>query len=268
MGDIRGPSLGNSPESTRGSITANPHAAPLRLNLRCSMSDFDTDVLRASEMFANLAPEALSSVAAAGVIRRLAAGERVFAQGDPGVSCHSLLKGRVKVYQARADGAQSVLRFIGPGEMYGTVAALMNQPFPADAVAVVESVEIRWTVPVFRQLIRQFPDIGLRATAAAGSRLLDLQGRMGEMTVERVEQRIARTLLRLMRQAGRPVEGGIEIDFPLTRQDLAEMAGSTLHTVSRTLAAMDQRGVTGSARRRITVRDPGALAHLADPQLV
>jgi CRP-like cAMP-binding protein len=225
---------------------------------------FDPERLRGAEMFAGLAPDALESVAAAGSVRRLSAGARVFAQGDPGVSGHSLLEGRVKIVQSRPDGGQSVLRFIGPGEMYGTVAALMNQPFPADAVAVVDSVEVWWTLPVLRQLIGRHPEIGLRSTAAAGTRLMDLQSRMGELTGERVEQRIARTLLRLMEKAGRPTSGGIEIDFPLTRQDLAEMAGSTLHTVSRTLAALDQRGVTASARRRIIVRDPRALSQLAE----
>lgn len=225
---------------------------------------FDIEVLRNSEMFAGLTADALQAVAAAGSVRRLAAGTRIFAQGDPGSSGHSLLEGRIKIVQTRADGSQAVLRFIGPGEMYGTVAALMNQPFPADAVAVTDSVEIWWSIPTFRQLIRAYPEIGLRSTAAAGARLMDLQSRMGEMTGERVEQRIARTLLRLMETAGRTTDDGVEIDFPITRQDLAEMAGSTLHTVSRTLAAMDQRGVTGSGRRRIIVRDPRALAHLAE----
>lgn len=215
-------------------------------------------------MFAGLSAEALEDVVASGSVRRLAAGTRIFAQGDPGVSGHSLLEGRIKIVQTRADGGQSVLRFIGPGEMYGTVAALMNQPFPADAVAVVDSVEIWWSLPVLRQLMRRHPEIGLRSTAAAGQRLMDLHGRIGELTGERVEQRIARALLRLMQKAGRKTEAGVEIDFPITRQDLAEMTGSTLHTVSRTLAALDQRGVTGSARRRIVVRDPRALEHLAE----
>lgn len=224
---------------------------------------FDPEILRGSDMFAGLSSEALDDVVAAGSVRRIAAGTRIFAQGDPGVSGHSLLEGRVKIVQARADGGQSVLRFIGPGEMYGTVAALMDQAFPADAVAVVDSVEIWWSLPALRQLMRRHPEIGLRSTAAAGQRLIDLQGRIGELTGERVEQRIARALLRLMQKAGRPTDDGVEIDFPITRQDLAEMTGSTLHTVSRTLAALDQRGVTGSARRRIIVRDPRALEHLA-----
>lgn len=228
------------------------------------MPHADPRLLQRAEMFAGLPLEELENVMAAGVVRRLSAGERIFAQGDAGVTCHSLLEGRVKIVQTLPDGSQSVLRFIGPGEMYGTVAALMGQPFPADALAVTASLEVRWTVPAFRELMRRHPEIGVRSTASAGTRLFDLQSRVSELTSERVEQRIARTLLRLARKAGRSVDGGLEIDFPITRQDLAEMTGSTLHTVSRTLAAWDASGLTGSARRRIVVRDIPALEALAE----
>jgi CRP-like cAMP-binding protein len=216
-----------------------------------------------SDMFGALDEPALTAVTAAGSVRRLAAGTTIFAQGDPGHTCHSLLEGRIKIVQTRPDGGQSVLRFIGPGEMYGTVAAMMNKPFPADAVAVVASVEIVWSVAAMRRLIREWPEIGISSTASAGGRLFELQRRMGDLTGERVEQRIARALISLGEQAGRRTDTGVEIDFPLTRQDLAELAGATLHTVSRTLSAWDQRGVTASARRRIVIRDVEALARLA-----
>lgn len=225
---------------------------------------FEAQRLRDSEMFGALGEAALNAVAAAGLVRRIAAGTTVFAQGDPGITCHSLLDGRVKIVQTQVNGNQSVLKFIGPGEMYGTVAAMMNRPFPADAVTVVDSVEIVWPVATMQRLIRAHPEIGIRSTASAGKRLFELQGRMGDMTGERVEQRIARALVRLARQAGRRTDQGLEIDFPVTRQDLAEMTGATLHTVSRTLAAWDQRGVIGGARRRIVVRDFIALAAIAE----
>jgi CRP/FNR family transcriptional regulator, nitrogen oxide reductase regulator len=223
----------------------------------------DAHSLLSSDMFGALDEAALAAVVAAGSIRRPAAGTTIFAQGDPGLTCHSLLEGRVKIVQTRPDGGQSVLRFIGPGEMYGTVAAMMNKPFPADAVAVVDSVEIVWSVAAMRRLMRDWPEIGISSTASAGGRLFELHQRMGDLTGERVEQRIARALMRLGEQAGRRIETGVQIDFPLTRQDLAEMAGATLHTVSRTLSAWDQRGVTASARRRIVIRDSEALAELA-----
>jgi CRP-like cAMP-binding protein len=224
----------------------------------------DPTVLRQSEMFAKLSDADLRAVAEAGVVRRLAAGRTAFVQGDPGVSCHSLLEGRVKVVKTRPDGGQSVLRFIGPGEMYGTVAALMDQPFPADAVAVVDSVELVWSVAAMRALMQRFPAIAIGSTAAAGDRLMELQTRVGELTADRVERRIARALFRLAQQAGRRTTDGIEIDFPITRQDLAEMSGSTLHTVSRTLSGWDQAGITGSTRRHIVLRRPAKLLAIAE----
>lgn len=225
----------------------------------------DPDLLRGADMFDHLDDLARASVVAAGSVRSLAAGRVVFSQGDPGLTCHTLLHGRVKIVQARPDGNQSVIRFIGPGEMYGTVAALMDKPFPADAVAVVDSLEIYWSVAAMRQIMARYPEIAMRSAASAGTRLFELQDRVGEMAGEKVEQRIARTLLRLVQQAGRRTSEGVEIDFPITRQELAEMAGSTLHTVSRTLAAWDERGVTGSARRRIVVRKLSALVDMAEP---
>ena len=223
----------------------------------------DARLLLRSDMFGGLDEAALTAVVAAVSVRRLTAGTTIFAQGDPGHTCHSLLEGRVKIVQTRPDGGQSVLRFIGSGEMYGTVAAMMNKPFPADAVAVLDSVEIVWPVAAMRRLIREWPEIGISSTASAGGRLFELQRRMGDLTGERVEQRIARAVMRLGEQAGRRTDAGIEIDFPLTRQDLAEMAGATLHTVSRTLSAWDHHGVTASTRRRIVIRDAEALAALA-----
>ena len=70
-----------------------------------------------------------------------------------------------------------------------------------------------------------------------GARIGEMNTRIMEMATQQVEQRIANALLRLINQTGRNVEDGIEIDFSITRQDLSEMTGTTLHTVSRMLSA-------------------------------
>ena len=81
----------------------------------------------------------------------------------------------------------------------------------------------------------------------------DMNNRVVEMATQQVEQRIACAILRLINHTGRKVDGGIEIDFPITRQDLSEMTGTTLHTVSRMLSAWEKQGLVSSARKRITV---------------
>lgn len=224
----------------------------------------DPSILLDADMFGELDDAGRSAVLQAGALRHLPGGRTVFSQGDPGVTCHTLLQGRVKILQSRPDGGQSVIRFIGPGEMFGTVAALMNRPFPADAVAVVDSTEIYWTVAAMRRLMMEIPEIALRSTASAGTRLFELQSRVGQLSGERVEQRIARALVRLLQQAGRQTPEGVEIDFPISRQELAEMAGSTLHTVSRTLSAWDEAHITASSRRHIVVVKPRALLAMAE----
>jgi CRP-like cAMP-binding protein len=84
------------------------------------------------------------------------------------------------------------------------------------------------------------------------------------VATERVERRIAHALLRLVRQAGRRVEAGVEIDFPLSRQDVAEMTGTTLHTVSRTLSAWESQGIVESGRQQVVIRKPHALVAIAE----
>jgi len=227
----------------------------------------DPSILVGADMFGQLDETGRATVLQAGTLRQLAAGRIVFSQGDPGVTCHTLLEGRVKILQTRPDGGQSVIRFIGPGEMFGTVAALMDRPFPADAVAVVDSVEIYWTVAAMRRLMTHIPEIALRSTASAGTRLFELQSRVGQLSGERVEQRIARALVRLVQQAGRQTPEGMEIDFPISRQELAEMTGSTLHTVSRILSAWDEAHITASSRRHIVVVKPRALLAMAEGEV-
>ena len=73
-----------------------------------------------------------------------------------------------------------------------------------------------------------------------------------EMTSEQVEQRVARAMLRLVQQSGRKTADGIEIDFPITRQDIAEMTGTTLHTVSRLLSRWEDEGLVRGGREKVT----------------
>jgi CRP-like cAMP-binding protein len=112
--------------------------------------------------------------------------------------------------------------------------------------------------------VARHPALASNTLQTIGSRLQDAHTRVMEMSTEQVERRIAHALLRLVQQAGRKVEQGIEIDFPISRQDLAEMTGTTLHTVSRTLSGWESQGLVEGGRQRIVVRDPHRLFTLAE----
>ncbi len=104
----------------------------------------------------------------------------------------------------------------------------------------------------------------MNALQTVGQRLQDAHTRIRELSTEEVERRVAHALLRLVRQAGRKTEEGILIDFPVTRQDLAEMTGTTLHTVSRVMTGWESKGLVASGRKKVVVKDAHGLHVLAE----
>ena len=136
--------------------------------------------------------------------------------------------------------------------------------YPATAVAAVDSIALVWPSSSWSRLLARFPSRASSALQIVGSRLQDTQAVVMEISNEQVEQRIAHALLRLAKQAGKKVGDGVEIDFPISRQDVPEMTGTTLHTVSRILTSWEQRGLVEGGRQRIVLRDPYALFGLAE----
>jgi CRP-like cAMP-binding protein len=79
-----------------------------------------------------------------------------------------------------------------------------------------------------------------------------------------VEHRVAQALLRLVHQSGRKVKEGILVDFPITRQEIAEVAGTTLHSVSRVLSGWQEAGLVVVGRRKVIVCDVEGLSRIAE----
>ena len=142
--------------------------------------------------------------------------------------------------------------------------ALGRTTYPATAVAVVDSIALVWPSAAWPRLIAKHPALAVNTLQTVGSRLQEAHTRVVEMSTEQVEQRVAHALLRLAQQGGRKVESGVKIDFPISRQDVAEMTGTTLHTVSRILSAWEDRGLVEGGRQRIVIRDPHKLFLLAE----
>ena len=225
------------------------------------------EALAGMELFIGLAPPALAEVAARARLSHLAKNATVFEQGQLADRCHALINGRVRITQSDQDGAQLVVRFVGPGEMFGTVALFTDRAYPAEAVAVTDSIEISWTETALLDLIARHPQIAVNILKVVGARLREVQERLRELATQRVERRIAHVLLRLAARAGQMAGPGTLIDFPVTRKDVAEMCGATLHTVSRILTAWEKAGLLATDHRRITIRDPAALQRIAEDPL-
>jgi CRP/FNR family transcriptional regulator, nitrogen oxide reductase regulator len=216
-------------------------------------------ILRDMTLFQHLEPEALAVVIRQARTRRVKKGERVFGQGRPAAACHALLHGRVRIVQETADGRRVTLRFVGPGEMFGVIGIFVGGKYLADAIAVADCVEIRWSPRALTDLMRRYPQIALNVIAVLGQRLAETQDRLREVMTERVEQRIARTLLRL---AATSDIGNRAIRA--SQRDLAEMTGATHYTINRTLKSWQARGLVRGGRTRIELCDLAALAEIAE----
>jgi CRP-like cAMP-binding protein len=226
--------------------------------------DYSLDILARTELFRGLGQPALTAARAVSFRKQLKTGEDLLVQGSPADSLFVVVVGRLRVTQTGAEGQQVIVRYLGSGELAGYATLSGGGTHPGTATAVDDTHVIGWTAAAVRKLLSDHPAIAANALAVIGSRYRETQLRLREVATERVEQRIAHTILRLADQAGRRTANGIEITFPVSRQDLAEMCGTTLHTVSRTLSEWEDQGVVESGRRRVIVSRPDQLAAIAN----
>lgn len=227
------------------------------------MAEIDLERVASLPVFAGASRSEVEAVLAEARLLDRAKGEPVFRQGETPHSFWLLLDGRLQVVKLTPTGQQVVVRYIGPGEFFGIAVAMGLPAYPATATPILDSTALVWPSAAWPRLVAHCPSLGASALHTVGSRLHDAHSRVVEMSTQPVEQRIATTLVRLARQAGRSEAAGIVFDFPISRQDVAEMTGTTLHTVSRTLRAWQTQGLIGGGRQRIEIRDPGRLMALA-----
>lgn len=220
--------------------------------------------LRRVDLFQDLEEAELERVAQEARYRRLEREEFLYHQGDPAGQLHVLLSGNIKLSQVTAEGHQVTLRYARPGEAFAVVAVLGDMLYPTSAQAVEESRVASWDRSAMNDLMLQQPRIALRALAILARHTREFQDRIRELSTERVERRIARALLRLAAQAGRKVPEGVLLDLALSRQDLAEMTGTTLYTVSRTLSQWEAQGLVKAEREKILILYPHGLVAIAE----
>ena len=220
--------------------------------------------LEQSYLFSGLEQHELTEIAREARLRKVQAGAYFFYEGDPAAVLYVLHEGRVKFTQVTAEGHSVLLRVIGPGELFGTVAALGDARHPASGQAVTASSALAWNSATIRRLMEQHPRLALNALRFLSLRVAEFQDRYRELATQRVERRVANALLRLIMQIGRPVEGGILIDLTLSRQDIAEMTGTTLFTASRIMSSWEAQGLVKTERARILVLDPQQVRAIAE----
>ena len=220
--------------------------------------------LRRVAVFEHASDADLKQLTDHSIERSIEEGEFFFFQGDPARFLYILTSGRAKLIQSGPAGQQVNLRTIAEWEMFGALGAVRNQAtYPAAAQAIEASTALAMESTFLGDMMQTRPYLATGLMQLMTGYIQEMQSRYRELATEKVERRIARALLRLAAQLGlKNASGYIELDF--TRQELAEMSGTTLYTVSRTLSEWERLGLVESGRERIAIREPHGLVRIAD----
>ncbi|GAA4135123.1 Crp/Fnr family transcriptional regulator [Aminobacter aganoensis] len=224
----------------------------------------DKTLIAGLPAFAGCDDDALDAVLVQARSSHVAKDTEVFAQDGEAKFFFLLLSGHIRVVRTSPEGDQVIARYINAGELFGIAITMGRSTYPASAIAAVDCVVLSWPNSVWPDLQSRVPAFEANTYKTIGNRLQETQARVVEISTQQVEQRIAHTLLRLVKQSGRKTADGIEIAFPITRQDIAEMTGTTLHTVSRLLSAWEDQGIVRGGRQKVLVTDAHALMLVAE----
>ena len=210
------------------------------------MSPDSETLLRSCALFSRLTAEDRRKVAEISVEKHYDKGDPVFAEGDPSDLIFTIVSGRVKVVKAIPGGKELILEILGPGDPLGAIAAYESRPYPASAVALEEAVCVASKRAAFMGLLETCPSLVRGMLGGFSLRVIELGKRLGEITGSRVEARFAQIFLKLADRLGRPRGAGVFVPIVLSRQDLADLAGTTMETSIRIMSRWGKEGVVST----------------------
>jgi CRP/FNR family transcriptional regulator len=214
------------------------------------------EVIRLSFIFSKLSDDELAELAGLAMERSFTEGEFIFWEGDAPDWFYIVAEGQVKALKHSSSGKEFIIAFFGPGEMFGEVAVFENKPYPASAQAVTEARVLGIRREDFLSFLAGHPQVALRIINILGGRLREAQSRLRDFAGERVEQRLARTLLMLSSKLG--------LTLPFTRQEIADMAGTTTETAIRFMSRLKDGGIIRSVRGKTIILDETKLKLLSE----
>ncbi|MBA7613962.1 CRP-like cAMP-activated global transcriptional regulator [subsurface metagenome] len=214
------------------------------------------EILRRSFIFSDLNDDEIGELANLAIERSFMPNEFIFWDGDASEWFYIVAEGKVKVLKHSSLGKEFVIAFFGSGEMFGEVAVFENKPYPASAQAVTETKVVGIKRDKFLSFLANRPQVALKIINILSGRLRDAQSRLRDLAGERVEQRLASVLLMLSAKLG--------LTLPFTRQEIAEMVGTTTETAIRVMSQLKDRGIISTVRGKVIILDEEKLRLLSE----
>jgi CRP-like cAMP-binding protein len=227
------------------------------------MHENTEEALRRSVIFRRLTPEDRQRMAAVAAVREFDKGAILFGEGDDSDFLYTVISGRVKVFKTTARGTDVILEIFGPGDPVGAVAVYESRPYPAGAVALEPTVCLLIPRKAFFTLIETYPTLVRGLLVGLTHRLVELTNRLAELTGGRIEARLARFFLKLADDMGRQHQDGTFIPLVLSRQELADMIGTTIETSIRIMSRWGKENVIRTEKAGFVLVDRPALESAA-----
>jgi len=225
----------------------------------------ELDLLAHSHLFAPLSDQERARITKQFVRQQFDKDEYLFFEGDRAEWLVLVVQGRVKMIKHSESGRETILATFGPGQIVGEVGVLVGDTYPATAQALEPAITLSLRRDEYTELVRNHPDLSFALVAELGRRLQSAHETIRSMAVEKVERRVARALLRMANTAGERLEGGaVRITVPLSRQDIADMAGTVIETAIRALSKFQKQGLIETKEGRIVLLKPHQLVAIAE----
>ena len=220
--------------------------------------------ISSSALFLGLSSQECRDICSFARVKTYFRNEILFRQGEPVCKLVWIQTGRVKLTHVSADGHEVLLWVKGTGEaadLHG------NQPecrHSCSARVMERCQALAWDWSSFRALAARYPQINANIATIMAARLHELEERFCEIATKDVADRLALALLRLADSVGIRRPSGLEVD--LSRQELAELTGTTQHTVSRTLSSWAHAGLIVTRRGSVVIPDSQGLRDFRHPE--
>ncbi len=211
------------------------------------------EYLGQTPIFSGLDEAELEEVAQFVVERRLKGDTVIFHENDPAAAFYMVKKGRVKIYKLSREGREQILAVLGDGQIFGDVPVFDGGPYPATAATMEESEIFLFRRDDFHQLLRQHPEIALKVIKVLGQRLRQSMELVRDLAFKQVPHRLAGLLLKLAREQNEEVRDGTILDLAMSRQELADMIGTSRETITRELKKMERAGLIELDRRLVKI---------------
>jgi len=219
------------------------------------MSSDAMSVLSSSHYLAPLSDEDRQALAGISRFRRYDLDEVIIGQADPVHAFYVVSQGRVKKLRAMPNGRQVVLGLYGPGMLFGTADAIGSQPSHGALIALTPGV-VLLEIPrrdLFTLLAKR-AELSLRLLVTLTPHFTECKNCIVELACLRIEARLAQLLMKLASNAGYEKDGLLFVPIALSRQDLADMTGTTIETCIRIMSRWHKEKV-------VETRDDGFLIH-------